>query len=356
MQELPKDLQMDNFESVLAGIDVGDMDVGDMDVIDEVGGDDSADEENKSEDRNKSRREEKDKRSRTRSIGSNRERSYSSRNRSRSPRRYNRSRSRERRRSRSPIRHRSPIRNRNMPMRKGSGGGAADFLKEMHEQFGEFEGLKEVEKKVISHSIMDEKDKLRSPRRNNRNNNRNQNQQQNQYQNMNNGGMPTNQMNMMMMNPMYNQQIMGMMGTMMPQMNQMPFPAPYNDGTCPPGVDPTAMGFQPQPFMPQPVPMIPDNCMTQVNPEAFRNASPPPAANIDLGVVKSRLLMQNEMNLSDFLETQASTSSKRIPKTIEPRPLKERGKFRSILTKTHEFYFFFLLRNMKFNTKKIAKY
>lgn len=349
MADLPPELDMDNFENIMASIDVGD-----LDVVDEVGGDES-EEENE---RRKSR--EKDKRSSTRSIGSSRDRSHVSRNRSQSPRRYgrSRSRSRDRVRKRSPPKRKSPVKSR----------GAEDFLKDIQKEFGEFEGLQEVRSKVESHTILrDNRDRNRPGNRpptvRPRQNNYQQQQPNNQYQNMNNG--MTNQM---MMNPMCsNPQMMGMMPNMMgtmigpgPQM-RMGFPMQmtgpgYNDGICPPGIDP-GMGFnmQPQPpFIPsqplmqqqQPVPMVlvPG---PQANPGGFRNASPPTRnVEIEIGNISSRLLSQNKLNLSEYLETQAS-SGRGLSKTIEARPLRERSELFLLLlfSVVHDLFLDFTLIN-----------
>lgn len=336
MAGLPLDLDMETFESVMT-----EMDIGELDVIDEVGGDES---EGEDVDRRAKDRDRGAKRSRTNSIRNSRERSKSSRNRSRSPRRYGRSRSRDRSRRRSPLKRKSPAKTR--------AGGAVDFLKDIQEKFGEFEGLKDVKSRVESHTILrnrarDRIENNRVPRRNNSNNHNRQQYPNNQYQNMNN----------MMQNPMMVQQ-MGMMNPMMgpglmqmgmPFQMQMPGEA-YNNGLCPPGVDP-GMGFNMQPQVPFNQPMmsnpeppmiapIPEPSVvpiveplrkspqTQtVAPSGFRNASPPARTTpIDLGNVSSRLLSENRLNLSEYLETQAS-SSRSLSKTIEARPLKDRSEF-----------------------------
>lgn len=345
MADLPPELDMAHFESVMEGIDVAD-----LDVIDEVGEDES------DEERGRDRRErnrEKDKRSRTRSIGNSRERSYVPRNRSRSPRRYgrSRSRSRDRLRKRSPLKRKSPEKSR----------GAVDFLKHIQSEFGEFEGLQEVRSKVESHTILRNRDRTRPD--NNRPRPNPYQQKNNQYPNMNNGQMPNNQM---MLNPMAMPNMMGgpMMGPVMQPMLvsypiQMPGPH-FNDGICPPGVDPgMAFGMQPQ-FMPQQqqpmMPVQPAPMMVQMpgppmaNPGEFRNASPPRNPEIDLGNISSRLLSQNKLNLSEFLETQASRGAS---KTIEARPLRERSEFRFRLTFINLFSAYFYVKYKNFSSVKV---
>lgn len=350
MADLPVDLDMENFESVMT-----EMDIGDLDVIDEVGGDDS---EGEDVDRRAKHRDRDAKRSRTSSIRNSRERSKSSRNRSRSPRRYGRSKSRDRNRRRSPLKRKSPVKPR---------GGAVDFLKEISEKFGEFEGLKDVKSRVESHTILrnrarDRIENNRVPRRNNSNNHNRQQYPNNQYQNMNN----------MMPNPMMAQQMGNMMNPLMgpalmmapgPMQMGMPYQMQmsgevYNNGLCPPGVDP-GMGFNMQPQVPfnQPMmsnpepPMVLPNLESPMEPiiepvrnspqiltrttetsSGFRNASPPArTAPIDLGNVSSRLLSENRLNLSEYLETQAS-SSRSLSKTIEARPLRDRSEFYFVLS------------------------
>lgn len=333
MAELPPELDMDNFESIIDSIDMGD-----LDVIDEIGEDDSDKDER---DKRRNDRDRERKRSRTRSIGT-RERSHSYRNRSRSPRRYGRSRSRERIRRRSPPKRKSPVK---------SSRGVTEFLKDIENKFGEFEGLEEARSKVESQTILKNRDRTRPQNHPRQNNFHNQQQQRhipnNQYQNMNNG-MPgqmvmPNQNQMMMPNqnqmmPMGN--MMGpMMGPAMPQMG-MSFPMQmHGPGLFPPGVEPE-MGFnnmQPQvQFMPQ-QPVAP-NPEPQIKPTEFRNASPPPrTSDIDLGNISSRLLSENRLNLSEYLETQAS-SSRSLSRTVEPRPLKDRSEF--------NFFFFVFFFNL----------
>ncbi|XP_063708420.1 uncharacterized protein LOC134837039 [Culicoides brevitarsis] len=302
MAELPAELALDNFESAIASIDVCD-----MDVIDEVG---ESDEEE--EPKSKKKRDEKS----HRSHRSSRDRSHGSRNRSRSPRRYGRSRSRDRIRRRTPPKRKSPLKK----------GGAADFLKEIQQEFGEFEGLKEVQKKVETHTILNERDRDRnrvgSRGRNNfyQNNQRRQQNNQSQYQNMNGmqNQMMMNPMNGMGMNPM-----MMMGGPVNPYQMQMMDPG-YCGGLAPPGVDPPVVNYsmpgpymQPQAMpMPEPVPPVVQNPVVNEG----RNASPPP--DIGLGSISSQLLSEDRLPLSEYLETQVNRCS---GKAIEPRSVRERA-------------------------------
>uniref|UniRef100_A0A336KR98 CSON014295 protein n=2 Tax=Culicoides sonorensis TaxID=179676 RepID=A0A336KR98_CULSO len=309
MADLPPELDFSNFEDAING---------DFDVVDEVGGD-SEEEVSKDKSSEKSK-DGKTSRSRTRSIRHSRERSHNSRNRSRSPRHRVRSRSR----SRDRTRKRSP------PVKRRSPGKKLSFLEEIQNKCGNFEELEKVRNEKEGHSSR--------PNRNFNNfrNNRQQQQQKpyNNYQNNMNNGMPPNQM--MMMNPeMCNPQMMNMA---MPQMGMppmgmpfqnpmmpMPGPADFNNGMYGMGAN---MDFQPQMMVPQSVPVpqpvpqpVPPVNGPIINAVECRNASPPPS---EIGNITSKLLAQNKMSLSEYLETQAGSNKSSTSKTIEARPLKER--------------------------------